>query len=310
MRHNILLPAALAFAAIFFLPASAQNDRENILPPADTPALQEADADYTPGAPAGGNFDPDYTLNEKEAIISDNARFWKGNNKLFSLGFATGSFDLGKYNGGKLTSRWGVGLKGGGNIMVHPKPIANIVKFGIFIGADITYLNFKKGHGSLSGIFGGEEDDYNYEDDYYYEDDDDNEIMISLGTHYLAAGVAIGPTATVMPFYWCANPNVARIKVRPYFQVVPSYSALIVSDEDNMEVHGAFACLFAGGFELMWRKLSIGFEWKGGRARYKDFVGDLIDDMSGVGNVWVGAGNQKQPRYGCKMFTISLGVEF
>lgn len=300
--------AAVALIGFASFPAYAQEEKTSgVLPPVETPALEEADADYTPVENGYDGLDSGFTLDRKTEIINDNERFWRHNNKLFSIGYSTGSFDLGKYNGGKLTSRWGVGIKGGRNIMVHPRPIAHLVKFGIFVGVEVNYLNFKKGHGSLSGIMGSDYDDY-YDDDYNYDDDD----YVSLGTHYLTAGLAIGPTATVMPFYWCANPNVARIKVRPFFHVVPSYSALVVSDEDEAEIHGAFACLFSGGFELIWRKLSVGFEWKGGRARYKSLIGDLMGDEDFNDNLWVGTGDsgKKQPRYGCKMFTVSIGVEF
>lgn len=252
-------------------------------------------------------------VSRTDSIIQANSKLWKGNNILFSLGYSTGSFDRGKYNGGKLDSRWGASFKSGRNIMVHRKPIANLVKFGIFIGAELTYLNFEKGHGSLSDITGGSDDDYSDYGDYYdgygsgYDDDygDEDGDTFTLGSHYLNVGIAIGPTATFMPFYWCSNKNVARIKVRPFFHVIPCYSALIVSNEDETNFHGAFSCFYAGGFELMWRKLSVGFEWKGGRARYKDLGGELF----GNNDVWVGA-DTKKPRMGSKMFTVSIGVEF
>ncbi len=291
---RIIISTLVGFAGLLTSSAWAHDDMMAVSTQ-DIETTQEVAVEEAGAENGYEGLDAAFTVESKD-VIADNARFWKGGNKLFSVGFATGSFDKGRYNGGKLTSRWGAAIKTGRNIYVHPRPIANLVKFGIFIGPEITYLNFKKGHGSISSGISG---------DYDYEDDDD---YVSLGSHYLAAGLAIGPTATFMPFYWCANPNVARIKVRPFFHVVPSYSALIVSDDDDAEVHGAFACLFSGGLELIWRKLSIGFEWKGGRARYKDFVSDLMDyDET---DLWVGAGERKQPRMGCKMFTISIGVEF
>lgn len=305
MKRTIL-SSTLVMAGLMAFGAMPNESAQNDLPQSEYSAAQ-VETDDEAGAENGyEGLDSDFTVDSQSDVIADNQRFWKGGNKLFSVGFTTGSFDKGRYNGGKLTSRWGVAFKAGRNIYVHPKPIANLVKFGIFIGAELNYMNFEKGHGSISSITGGNyyDDDDDYYDDDYYDDD-----YVSLGSHYLTAGLAIGPTATFMPFYWCSNPNVARIKVRPFFHVVPSYSALIVSDEDDAEVHGAFACLFSGGFELIWRKLSLGFEWKGGRARYKDFVSDLMDEVYN-NDLWIGAGQQKQPRMGCKMFTFSIGIEF
>lgn len=302
MKANLkfILTAA---ASLLFAPLFAQNEAEGaeattIDVEPETEVVEETVVAYE-------ESDADFTVKTKADIANDNDRFWKGNNKLFSLGFATGAFDLGKYNGGKLESRWGASLKGGRNIYLHKKPIAHALKFGLFIGADVTYLNFKKGHGGLGDLTSG----FGSDDDDYY---DDYEPEFNLGSHYLTAGIAIGPTATVMPFFWAKNPNLARIKVRPYFQVVPSYSALIVSPEDDdTELHSAFTCMFAGGFELIWRKLSIGFEWKGGRARYKDLISDIVDDYMPETGAWVGADTRgKQPRYGCRMFTISIGVEW
>lgn len=307
MKNIKLFITAILIAAPAYL--YAQEDNGEILPRKETPELEQADADYTTVDNSGELLDPGFTVDQKEAIISGNERFWKGNNKIFSVGFSTGWFDFGKYNGGKLDSRWGASLKFGRYFNLHPKPIAHIVKFNLFFGTDITYLNFEKGHGSIKDMLGNN-DDY-YDDDWndYYPDEP--EQSATLGTHYLNIGLGIGPAATLMPFYWCANPNVARIKLRPYFLVVPAFSALIVSNDDETEFHNAFGCFFAGGFEITWRKLSVGFEWKGGRARYKglsDMLGDYYDEVPD--NIWVGNESTKKPRYGCKMFTVSLGVTF
>ncbi len=227
--------------------------------------------------------------NDKKDIIESNKRFWKGSKKLISLGYTTGSFDLGGADG-KLESRWGASFTAGRNIYVHRKPIANFLKFGIFIGAQISYMNFEKGRGSLSDLTGGWDDEY-----------DEDYMEPTLGKHYLNAGVAVGPTATFLPFFASGNSQLARLKFRTYFHVVPSYSALILSDDEEADMNGAFTCLFSGGLQVLWRKLMIGVEWKGGRAKYKSLFGEYD-------GIWVG--NVKSPRLGCRMFTASIGLCF
>lgn len=283
----------IAFAMLMFAPSAtiAGENRQEAISISENRVSEsdnESDNDTEEYSSA------DASVKDKSDIIADNRQLWAGARSLLSVGFTTGSFDRGKYNGGELNSKWGVAFKGGRNIMVHRNPIANLLKFGIFIGVDLNYMNFEKGHGSLSGIMNGS-----------YDDTDED---VTLGSHYLAGGIAVGPTATVMPFYWCRNKNVARLKIRPFFNLVPSYSALLISNDVETEIHGAFELMYSGGFEIIWRKLSVGFEWKGGRARYKNLLGDmegLVPD-----NVWVGGSDKsRQPRLGSKMFTVSIGLE-
>ena len=287
---KIILIAVVAMMAV----PSYGTDIKAISLESQNPASKELSDDESGAENGYDGLDSGFTLDNKSEIIANNEKFWNGGKTIISVGWSNGSFDRGLYYGGMLTSRWGVGIKSGKNIMFHRKPIAHLLKFGLFFGGNASYYNFEKGEGKFSDIFNGS---------------GEGDMSASLGTHYLTAGIAIGPTVTVMPFYWCSNANVARIKIRPYFHVVPSYCALILSNDSDMEVNGAITCLYAGGAELIWRKLSIGLEWKGGRARYKDLVGDLFD-FEGVNDLWIGAGDVKQPRMGCKMFTVSLGLTF
>lgn len=235
---------------------------------------------------------PEETTDNKEV----NQKFWRGGNKVTSLGYTTGSFDLGGTDD-SFKSRWGLTFRANRNVYFHKSAIAGLVKIGLKFGLDVNYMNFEKGHGNLSDVITGGD---GYDDSF------------ALGKHYVTGGLAIGPTVTVMPFAMFSDADLARIKIRPYFNVVPSYSAFIVSDEDDMEVHGAFTCFFSGGFEIIWRKLSLGFEWKSGKARYKDLVGDLMDEIYGEYEDGLNPlpAETKKPKSTAKMFTISIGLAF
>ncbi|MDE6468525.1 MAG: hypothetical protein K2L28_06465 [Muribaculaceae bacterium] len=220
----------------------------------------------------------------------DNSDLWKGNNKELQLGYVSGSFDLGA-DGGKLDSRWGASLKSVRNIYLHRGPIGGFLKFGLHLGTDMSYMNFEKGHGSLSDITSG---------------DFDGDDCLSLGKHYLAIGAAVGPTATFMPFINSSNRNLARLKFRAFFHVVPSYAAYITSsDDEGTDFHSAFCCYFSGGLNVMWRKLNVGVEWKGGRAKYKGLGGSMMGDD--VTDLFYDGG---KIRYGSKMFSVNIGFAF
>lgn len=253
-----------------------------------------ADEDVEYDGPCVGVIDSD----DLEAIenVAENTKFWNGSSNELTLGYTTGSFDLGA-DGGKLSSRWGASLSMLRNIYVHRGPIGGFLKFGIHLGTQINYMNFEKGHGSIKDIADGAFDDRYDESGNYIED------TPSLGKHYLTAGLAVGPTATFMPFFASHDHKLARLKVRLFFHVIPSYAAFITSSEDETEFHSAFECLFSGGLNVIWRKLNVGVEWKGGRARYKG----LFEEMDGVSDLFYDGG---KPRYDSKMFTVSIGLAF
>lgn len=212
---------------------------------------------------------------------------WKYKRKLM-LGFTTGELDQKIRFGGKITSRWGVSLVSGRNIYLHSRAIGGFLKFGINLDLNFNYMNFAKGSGKLSGIWNTEESD----------------DAPTLGRHYVTGGLAIGPTATFAPFYASDNRNLAQLKFRPYFHVVPSYAAYLVSDDEDTEVHGAFACWCAAGLEAQWKRLIVGFEWKGCTAKYKGLVDNIIADST------EGYDSQGSYKFDTNMFNIMLGFAF
>lgn len=280
MKSFKKIMCGIMLSALPSIPASAQIEENT----ADT-IVQESESVLVEETPAY------HSIDNANDVIEANKRFWKGSKKFISLGYTNGSFDLGGSDG-LLRSRWGATLTSARNIYVHRGPIGGFLKFGVFIGGQISYMNFEKGRGSLSDLTGGGWGEYDDEDDYYEP---------TLGKHYLNTGLTVGPTATFLPFFASGNDKLARLKFRAYFNVVPSYSALILSDDEEADFNGAFTCLYSGGLHVIWRKLMLGVEWKGGRARYKSLLGDYD-------GIWVG--NVKSPRLGCKMFTASIGLSF
>lgn len=256
------------------------------------------------------------TAMSQEATSSVASNFGGKDKREFRVGYTIADLDRGESYGGKLNGRWGLTVDFMRNIYVHRTPIGGMLKFGIQFGPQISYVNFEKATTSISDLWGGIGDnvDNDYDNDYGYgyEDpnyddiyDDDDDFSMNLGRHQLVVGLGIGPTATVAPFINSSNENLARLKFRAHFNVVPAYSAIITANEDDMEFSNAFACMFAGGVNIIWRRLDIGFQYKGGRTRYKNLVDDLTEEF---GDTYFIKG--KAPRFATNMWTISIGLAF
>lgn len=225
----------------------------------------------------------------------DNQRFWKKGNKELRIGYTFASLDKGASYGGEIDGRVGVSLDIMRNIYLHRGAIGGFLKIGLQFGPQLTYVNFEKGHGSIKDALGGG------------DEEKDEDLTLNLGSHQLMAGVGIGPTLTFMPFFRSNNSNLARLKFRAHFNVVPGYSAYITSDEDEVSFHNAFACMFAGGLNIQWRKLDVGFQYKGGRATYKDLVEEISNGMMGF-DPFERTG--KKPRFASNFYTINIGLVF
>lgn len=219
-----------------------------------------------------------------------NKDIWKYKGK-FLLGFSTGTLDQKRRFGGEISSRWGVSITSGRNIYLHRGPIGGFLKFGLNIDMNINYLNFAKGSGKLSNfgnIDAGEE----------------GVEPTSLGRHYLTAGIALGPTATFAPFYSSHNRNLALLVFRPYFHVAPSYATYIISENEETELHNAFALWFAAGMEIQWKRLIIGLEWKGSTAKYKGILESIVSDLED------GSESKRSHKFDMNMINVSIGFAF
>lgn len=264
--------AIVALTVCSSIPVYAGGDPVNA-----TTACSDATFDAEKGAPSTIDFEP-------------NTDIWKYKGK-FTVGYTTGTLDQKKRFGGEISSRWGVSITSGRNIFLHNRPIGGFLRFGLNIDVNVNYLNFAKGTGSFSDIMNpGDEDGENG--------------AASLGRHYLTTGFAIGPTATFAPFYASQNGRLACLVFRPYFHVVPSYATYIISDDDDTELHNAFAFWCAAGLEVQWKRLIVGFEWKGSTAKYKGMLDSLMGDME------EGYEPEKAHKFDVNMFNFSIGLAF
>ena len=240
------------------------------------------------GAFCSHSYAQDNSPANSPSIQNYNNDIWRFKRKAL-VGFTTGELDQKARFGGKISSRWGASFTIGRNIYLHKKPIGGFLKFGLNIDAVLNYMNFAKGSGSLSNIIGG-----NFE----------NAEELSLGRHYLTSGIAIGPNATFAPFYASQNRKLAALVFRPYFHVAPSFATYMVSDNEDMEMHNAFALWCTAGVEIQWKRLILGAGWKGCTAKYKGLMDNFMSESE---ENYEASGSYK---FDTNMFNVSIGLAF
>ncbi len=279
---NLAKLLVMLFGVVCSLPVRAADLNSDSL----SLCLQKTDA--VPeglAADCAGSVD---SIGFSQSLISKD-HIWKYKKKIM-VGFTTGELDQKKRFGGRISSRWGLSFKTGRIIYLHRRPIGGFLRFGLDIDANVDYMNFAKGTGNISDIWDP------------MEKEDGGEGNVSLGRHYLTAGVALGPVAVFAPFFASSSMNLASLKFRPYFHVVPSYATYMVSDNDDMELHNAFALWCAAGLEIQWKRLMIGFEWKGCTAKYKGMVDDLMSEME------EGYASEGSYKFDTNMLCFSIGI--
>ncbi len=173
----------------------------------------------------------------------------------------------------KWKSNLGVNLRLFDRTWYVHKAIAGQVRFGIDFAVDVNYAQYKKAKGMKisSGLGGGTDDDFgdDFGSDFGDYDDFDPSIDMDLGMHQADAGVSVGPSVTVVPFYWLNNRHLDDIKVSLYYHLLPSYSGIIQSGDDDTSVASAFNFFNTFGGKISWKFLTLGVEHRWGSAKYE-----------------------------------------
>ncbi len=281
MKRLSIFILSCAFA-LAIDPVIAKADTVNELEP--TATTEDAVETATEGM-----TDEEVSTQSDISKVSDD--IWKYKKKGFMVGFTTGTLDPESGAGEAMSSRWGIAVKTGFNIYLHRKPLGGFAKIGLDIDMEANYMNFAKGKGSFSDIM--------------HPDLSGEDFSVSFGRHYLTGGIAIGPNVTFAPFFNSSNRNLAALKFRPYFHVVPSYASYIVSDEDETEFHNAFAFWCSAGLQIQWKRLLVDFNWKGSTAKYKGLLNNLISDLTGDATK-----SSESYKINVNMVNILIGISF
>lgn len=194
--------------------------------------------------------------------------------KAFKIGLANNTWSPEAVDGetlAKLKPNYGfmVGLTK--TYFLHPNPIAGCLKFGLDVTwFDFTYVNYKA-NPSWSNYDGG-----------YYDDEPDFDVP-NLGSNQIDAAMGIGISANVNPFFQSSSTGVKSVRAKIYCNFLPSYSGVIISEDDDTQVNYAFVPYFTFGLNLQWKSLALFIEGRRGSANYK--INDIDDDYYETGLV-------------------------
>ena len=205
----------------------------------------------------------------------------------------------------KQKSTTALSMQMGKTFDLHKKPLANMVK----IGLDWDYIDFHYAkyestgaHNDASGWKWHDEDDY----DYGYGDDIDDVLgLTNLGYHQIDYGTAIGPKVQVTPFYNIGK-GFEHIKVYTHFHVIPSFSGLLFSENDETNFGYGYVTNFSWGIGISWRFIAFGFETRWGSGKYdmSAFNDDDDLDMSDLSSLF--KSDKAKYKTTNSKFTISL----
>lgn len=256
-RHLLPLVAVLAMAC----PAYAQVT--------DTPATEQTSATQI------DSLRQEVAMlkseNEQRRTDEKTKSIWK-RTKFFDIAFV--SSHIKPEDGLEKDSKFGVALNLGNTYFLHRKPLAGMVKIGLdAIWADINYVNYDKGSFSFSNLPSmSDYDDYN---DFDYDEEDFE--LGSLGWHKLDIGMGVGPSVHVAPFTSFSN-GLEHLRAQLYFHFTPSFSALIVSDDNETKAHYGFSPVFNFGGVISYKMIAIGVEGRWCSAKYKNLSFDDEDE--------------------------------
>lgn len=189
----------------------------------------------------------------------ENRMIWKDRAKYFNIGFVKQDVSAiaDDFEIDLMKSDWGVSLSSGKTFYLHKQPIGGMVKFGL----DWTWFDLNVAGHSYYDYFAGD----GYEDSFdgYYSEEDAEKV------YQAEIGMQVGPSITINPVH--------HLKISAYFRVTPSYSAFYMPDYE--EGYGGYMTVCNVGGAIAWKLLSLGVEYRSGKAIYKEFGGDsnLLD---------------------------------
>ena len=206
----------------------------------------------------------DYAVAAEQAKSTADAaseRFW-ARKKTLRLGYEWHCYQ--NEYGGELANKWSVGLSNTQSIWLHKRPIASRIKFGLDLGPDINYINFRSTASN---------DDYKGPSGYVGTDTAQPEAELpydvaSIGSHYLSVGCQIGPSLTVRP--------VGQMRIVGYAYFVPSVAVQFSGASLNL----GFMPYLKYGCELSYGWFGVGVEWGTGVANMSDFASKIISGNS------------------------------
>lgn len=238
--------------------------------------------------------------NEDRALQDKNNAIWK-RTKSFNLGMV---FSKWKPEGiPAFDPNFGFMMGLTNTYYVHKNPIAGFIKFGIdATWFDLTYVNYKANPAWVM-------DDDNASDTRLpggFDVEDEELEMPNLGSHQIDAALGVGVSATFAPFYQFDN-QLNQLKGKVYCRFLPTFSAMLISENDDIRFNYAFVPYITFGAQFSWKVLSVFVEGRWGSANYK--IGGLNgDDLEFDEDEGLTGDIIKFDKISCKNYGVRFGV--
>lgn len=155
-----------------------------------------------------------------------------------------------------IKNNWGISIMRGRSYMLHKRPIARILSFGIDASFfDVNYSNFKAAPGLLGATMKDAESSGG--------NTVDETLLNKTDFHKMEYAFQVGPSITITPG--------KKLNISAYFRYAPTFSAMYVDSSFS----GNYASMFVTGASICYSKVGVGVEARMGSCKYKNFSGDL-----------------------------------
>ena len=201
-------------------------------------------------------------------------------------------------------------LQFGKTFSLHKKPIANMLKIGLdWNSVDFHFAKYK----TTPRVSWDYDDDDDWDDGWDDDDWDDDDFswgglgLSNLGYYQIDYGMAIGPSVQIAPLY-SVGKGFEYLKAYTYFHVIPSFSGLLLSDDDETSFGYGYVTNFSWGIGISYRFISVGFETRWGSGKYDTsaFNDDIDEDnFGGFGDI-IQSGDKTKYKTTSSRFTIGL----
>lgn len=216
-----------------------------VLCTAATAAAQEYNDFFT--------FRPDKKVRKNSLNISYVSDKISPTDKNLSLGDVageTGDIIDGAVDGVK--NNWGVSLTYVHTYMLHRKPIARMLGFGLDVSfADVSYANYTIDDMERWGMIDPDDFDTMHDPTQFQ----------NVALHKIEYSLQVGPSVTLTPG--------KNFTFAAYARYAPTFSGVYI----NYDFYGNYASMFNLGVSASWRNIGLGIESRMGSCRYKDFTG-------------------------------------
>lgn len=197
-----------------------------------------------------------------------------------------------------LKSKYAFFISKGTTYYFPKRPIGGLVKIGLDMRwTDISVARFEdeKIASDNWDVIGGDNGD----------GDDDSGILDrfnNLGRWCLqASAFGVGVNVGVAPLSMFDN-AAKYLRASVYFHYLPTFGAILVSEDGKTEASFAYCNMFDFGGKLTYRAISVGVEGRWGSGMFKPLEIDMDED----GNMGMGSGDKIKRKFASTRFYVAF----